>query len=397
MIKSCNILDPEPYAPGWLRDYCNVMGRNVAPWSFHLLSAFLVLSSVVGRRVPLVLPAGTLWPPTSILLLGSSGVGKSLALKKAQHLIKLAMGPNEDFYQAHGGFTCAGVREQWRRMQRRQNLDCIEGVHFEDEVSGLLKEKTGTEAIATWIIRALGHEDLIETLRDGQIEIRNLTIAFGFGSTIEYLRHAISIGDFAGGFMHRFLIAHDTRQRDVDGVTPTEAELGGLARSLVALRESAAGAGRMKIECQPKLDLYRRQGQDKRYDSIHLQGYWNRYAERLLKIGSLYAIAKGEFVVRDDDIEMARSLLDGKLYPVLHDVIDEVGASREKKALLDVSDSLLRAGEDGWPLQTLYRKMNVTNARGQREGLASMIAQGMVYQTGERVYAKQEWAVKAAG
>lgn len=395
MIPSCAINDPTPYAPGWLGRYCAVMGQDVAPWSFHLLASMLTMSSVIGRRAALVRPAGVLWPPTSILLLGPSGTGKSLALLKAVRVAQAAMADVEAFYVGTGGFTVAGARAEWQRRQRRAHAEVLEGLHVEDEIATIVKERTGTETMTTWLIRCLAHTDLTELLRgEGRIVIPGFTIAFGFGSTIAYLRRSISIDEFTGGLMHRFVIAHEATQREnVDEQTPTDAQVAQLAAELRRIRDDAPATIHVSGDVEKRLLMLRTQARRRSFDSIHLTGYWNRYGMLVLKIASLYVMADGSYDITTEHVDTAVSLLDSKLYPVLESCIDEIAAPREKKRMLEVADSLAAAGPEGWSMEMLYKKMDATNPRAQVDAMQGMLATGLLWQKGQRVYGRKEWAL----
>jgi len=370
------------------------MGNDCAPWSYHILAGMLTMSSVIGRRAALVRPAGTLWPPTSILLLGPSGTGKSLALLKAVRVAQAAMAGDEAFYIGTGGFTVAGARAEWQRRQRHAHADILEGLHIEDEIATIVKERTGTETITSWLIRCLSHTDLVELLRgEGRIEIRGFTVAFGFGSTIAYLRRSVSIDEFTGGLMHRFVIAHEAQQRDGPETTPTEAQIGALAADLRNIRERAPATIVVPSEVEQRLLMLRAQARRRGFDSIHLTGYWNRYSMLVLKFASLYALAVGGSAITIAAIDTAVSLLDTKLYPVLESVIDEIAAPPQKKRMLEIADSLQAAGPDGWNMELFYKKLDATSPRAQVDALQAMVAAGLAWQNGLQVFGRKEWSL----
>jgi hypothetical protein len=371
------------------------MGRDVAPLSFHLLSGMAVLGSVIGRRAALERHGGTLWPPTSVLLLGPSGTGKSLALKeKAFKVAQAAMGESETFYLSEGTFTVAGLVSELKRLQQH-GADPLEGLHVEDEVSMILTKRTGNETVAQWIIKALAYQPTLEekTVGRGKVVLKNLTVAFGFGTTLEYLRKSVGVDEFTGGFMNRFLIVHEADQRECDEPrSPSEGEITGLGQELVEIRESLGDYLSVSERVESRLSSLGNQAKKRHYDSIHLTGYWNRYPVLLLKLASLMAMAKGASTVEVEDLDMAQSLLDTKLYPVLEGLIDELGASWDKKKLIELSDSLRKAGPEGWEMRELSRRMNLASSRKQREAIEAMLAMGMIWQVKQRVYGTKQWA-----
>ena len=391
MIPSSTINDVSAYAPGWLGRYVEAMGQDVAPLSFHLLAGMLVMSSVVGRRAALVRPTGVLWPPTSILLLAPSGIGKSLSLKtKAMRVARLAF--ESQAYVSQGNFTTAAIVNDLRRLQAK-GLEVLEGLHIEDEASVILTKRTGNETTAQWIIGALEHRDETEekTVSRGTVILRNLTIAFGLGTTLEYLRQAVSVHEFTGGFMHRFLIAHEADQREGKDVVPSDAIVEDLAKELQEIRQAMPSMLSVAPPVESKLRSLGVQAMRRYFDSIHLQGYWNRYPMLLLKLASLMAMAEHRSRIEMRDLETAQALLDTKLYPVLEGLIEELGASRERKHLIEVADSLRKAGPEGWDQATLIRKLDVPK-RNHLDAISTLLAMGSVYRVGGRYYGRRDWA-----
>lgn len=395
MIPSCAIGDPTPYAPGWLGEYCAVLGDDVAPWSFHLLSAFFVLSSYVGRRARLDRAAGTLYPPTSVLLLGPSGTGKGLALAKAMRVLRAASSDLPGFYLGEGGFTIRGVTQEWQRLQR-STPGVLEGAHIEDEIANVLTERTGTETIITWLIRALAQQDLVDlTGEHGRSVVSGATAAFGFGSTVSYLRRAVSVDAFTGGLMHRFLIAHESEQRDTQERVPDDREVANLVDELRTIRRAAPPALSVSAPAEARLALYRGQAKQRAYDNHHLAGFWNRFPMLVLRIGALYTLATLAVRVEVENLVAAENLLLTKLYPVIGAVVDEVSASHDKKRMLDIAEDLRAAGDEGWVLAALFRKLDALKPATQAEVLMAMQNQELLWRYKDRVFGRKQWAERA--
>lgn len=393
IVPSSTINSLDDYAPGWLGRYCSVMGQDVAPLSFHLLAGMCVLGSVIGRKAALHRPGGIIWPPTSILLLGASGVGKSLALQeKAYRVAAAATANNENFYLSEGAFSQSGFVEDLKRHQLK-GIEVLEGIHFEDEASMILTRRTGSETTAQWMIKALAYRPELgeKTVGRGKVVLRNFTIAFALGTTLPYLRKAISVDDFTGGFMQRFLISHEASQRDDEGITPTEGDVHGLAQELVEIRQGLPDRLGLCDKVEARIRSLGNQAKKKHYDSIHLDGFWNRYAMLLLKLSSLMAMAGGNSRVELAHVEPAQALLDTKLYPILEGLISELSAAPDKKHLLDITDSLRKAGPEGWSLKQFFAALNTSSDRRQMEYLQAARKSELLWEHGQRVYGMKSW------
>jgi hypothetical protein len=131
----------------------------------------------------------------------------------------------------------------------------------------------------------------------------------------------------------------------------------------------------------------------KKYFRCHqLAGFWGRFADLVLKVGLLYALAQREWVVRLEDVERAEALLRYRLAPPLEGLVEELDASPEHKRMLDLQDSLDTSGPEGWAEREFFRRTGKTGRKAQREMLEGMISLGLAWQHAGRVYGRPEWA-----
>ena len=387
-LKVSGVKDPGIYAPGWLGDYLSVCGGNRVPGSFHLLSAMCALGTTVGRSGAVARSSFTLFPPQSILLLGNSGVGKSQALRLMRGVIsratvmKAGFTPRPTFYLGSGTLTPRGLMQDWLEQQSTASLDFIEGVHVEGEIANLITARKGTENLTTWMIQVLEH-DVVEdrTGTYGIVRIGGVTTCFALGSTLEYLRKSITADEFAGGFMHRFLLAYEEEQDygKVE-VKPDAKDLEDLSMALRRIHENAPKYLTISPGAETRLELLH--NRQTFYSNHYLSGFWNRYDALVLKVAQLFTLASREKIITKESVVLADRLFSEHLYDPLAGVIDQVSSSKEHKHLLAVSDSLKSAGPNGWNTATLLNKLGLGGSYKALDALTHMEETSMIFRKG---------------
>ena len=288
-------------------------------------------------------------------------------------------------------------------MQAQSGIDFLEGVHVEGEIANVITPRKGSETVNSWIIGVLEHEDVVDyTGMYGRSCVRGVTVAFGFASTLDYLRRAISVDEFGGGLMHRFLVAHESKMDDRDEAVVLGVEFVRLGEALKDIAAKAPATLALAPTAKRRLDLLAKQP---KYFGVHqLQGWWNRFDGIVLKVAMLFALARGRGQVEVEDVERAEGFLRYRLYPPLEGVVEQLAAPREKKVLLDLADDLWTSGPKGWALDVLYRKLGKANPKAQVEALNAMEEQGLLFR-GKRgvqggakvqwVWATKEWRAAA--
>ena len=387
-LKGTNIDSSKEFAPGWLGDYVSVCGRNRIPQSFHLLSGLCGLGTVVGRTASVHRSSFTLFPPQSILLLGNSGVGKSQALRMMKTVIVRATTPMANFpprpafYLGSGTLTPRGLMQDWLEMQSVDQTDVLEGIHIEGEIANLIQARKGTENLTTWMIQVLEH-DVVEdrTGTYGIVKIGGVTACFALGSTLEYLRKSISADEFAGGFMHRFLVGYEEEQDyGKTEISPKDDEMDFLALELRKIHAGAPKNLSISSGAEKHLDLLH--NRQTFYSNHYLSGFWNRYDGLVLKVAQLFTLAQRKTTVSREDVRLADRLFSEHLYEPLAGIIDQVSSSREHKHLLAVSDSLKSAGPKGWNTDTLINKLGLGGSWKATDAIRYMEEAGLIFRKG---------------
>jgi len=381
------ITDPDVYAVGWLSRYCKALKCTRCPSSFILLTGMWAFSTLMGRRMSVVRNGYRLYPPISILLLGDSGVGKSHALRQARRLIETAVMTNEDmshFLQMHATkFSPRGLSDAWKKHQQEDHPGFnkpLEGAVSANELKAILnKRSTGSENTPQWIIDVLEHDDMTDwTGYKGRTHVRAITVAMAFCSTLDDLYEIITVNEFTGGFMHRFLVVHETKKTAAAEVDIDWEVLNELAMEALEIRNNVI---RMEVDRDASLDLdvLRNLAETRPRASRRLSGFWNRFDGIIAKLAMVRALSDGRSNVMRKDVEASRVLLEEYIYRSLVPLVEELGASPKMRELFAIADDLHAAGEEGILKSTLQKRMPAVSVSGQADLLSVMENCGLVY------------------
>lgn len=404
LIETTGIDNHSEFTVGWLNRYCEAVSHTRFPPSFHVLCGLFALSSIVGRRARIVRPSYTLYPPISILLLGLSGVGKSQSLKLARRVIELACSCDLEFkarfhcLHAHK-FSPRGLMDYWAKWQAEQASDGnatppIEGTVTVNELSAILTSTTGNENAAQWIIDVLEHDEISAfTGYRGRTLVHDVTVAFGMCAPLDELRETVTVRQFANGFMHRFLVAHETKKPEhMDESRVDFRALNDLAIEAFEIRDAAPDTLIFDAGADALLRAQANRAEGKSYTTVYLSGFWNRFEGMCAKVAGVRALSDHRSIVTAEDVKAARLLIEERLYPPLATLVDELSMGRKMADIFRIADDLYFAGPDGMEALTLKRKIPATTIRAQADLISLIKKFGLLYERKGRFYRLKEWA-----
>lgn len=379
--------DPRALLTGWLADYVDLASGTRFPPSFQALCGILALSTIVGRKAVIKQAGYRLWPPQSIILLGLSGVGKSKSLWLAKQVLRAASDGRPGFVvQQASFFTPAGLMQAWKDVQERDGVGILEGAVIVNEASAILTRKTGNETVSQWMIDVLEHEESAGdfTKSSGSRAVSGLTVAFGMASTVDYLRRSVSVDQFAGGFMHRFLIAHETKRPAAEERHPTAPELAQLADQAAVIADQAPDELEVTAPTRSLVKTISARGEGRSIDSSFLSGFWNRLGASSLKLGGTFALSEGRGTVTPEDVERGEALLANYLYPPVELLVQEMAHGGKKLDLFRLADDLYYIGAKGLSRERLMKRLPASSEKSALELIDFMEASGLLYWNGAR-------------
>lgn len=371
---------------GWLRRYIDIYSRTRFPVSYQALCGIWALSTVVGRKAVIEQPGFRMFPPQNIMLFGDSGVGKSMSLEKAYDLVDQIIIQEErpEFFLSDSvEITEAGLHHGWAKMQSDLGIGFIEGAMMSDEIKGILTKRTGTENMQLYLMKCAAQKNVdLTTKTDGKVIVRNVTVGFAFCSSIQFLRQTISADDFGGGFMHRFLCAHETQKQRMHAATePTDQEKASLAEDARAIWANAPTEMAISKAVMNRVRAIESVAEDRPLVNKHLKGFWQRFAGFSLKIAGILALSdsidSGDFEITTEHLDTAEQWIRRSLYPPLEELVVEMGKSDAEKRVMDVGDDLFAAGIEGIPMSLMLRMLPGATRKAKQEALGLLTEMGM--------------------
>ncbi len=218
------------------------------------------------------------------------------------------------------------------------------------------------------------------------------------GNTFKAASEALSADEFAGGFMHRFLLAHENDPDFmVKEIIPTASELASLASDLQTIRNEAPDTLTVDARASSRLDALQRQ--PRYYGNAKLAGFYNRIDGLVLKLAMNFCLGDGRGTITLDDVECAQQLLLRRFAPPLETVLDQLDAPPEKKMLFDLADSLLSTGPVGWSMLEFKRKLGKANPGRQSEARRTLIDMGLAFMStdGKKMFGRADWVRQYEG
>lgn len=367
-IPSTGIKDPAPFVgDGWLRDYMEICSQNTYPYSYHLLSGLFALGGIIGRRAAVDRASFTLYPSLSIILLGTSGIGKSASIKLAARVVKHAATINHiPYMRSHVwiSLTPRGMMNAWQAIQRDHAGAPIEGIEVIDEMTGALKSRKGNEIVNEWIIGALSHTEVKDiTAARGEAIVEDFTVGFGFCGVMETLRETLDESSFTGGFMHRFVMAYELDSDDRRAKVINDDDLKDLAAKALKIRAAAPPFLTLSEGADQTAKAIYSSTRGRSLERHSLNGFWNRVSEVCIKLAMLFAVSESRWVIEERDIKLADKFIRGHLYPGLAATATQLGASPQMRRLYGVHENLLAARTKGLPLAQVLMDIGYNSKR----------------------------------
>ena len=192
----------------WLHDYVKWSGHNESPKKYHLFVGFMLLASVLARRV--YFPRmDKVYPNLYVVFVSPPGTGKSTASDIGESLLR-RLNPGIRPRIKSGKVTPEAFRN-W--LSRRESisghpaLDGAIGTVFADELSVFLGRQRYNEGMVGMLTKVYGCPEVYEdeTVQWGNIRLKNVCINF-IGTTVDdALVRTVNENALLGGFVSRVL------------------------------------------------------------------------------------------------------------------------------------------------------------------------------------------------
>lgn len=365
-----------------------------APERFHRWAAVSLMSAALRRNVWVEAWKGLpTFPMTYVMLVGSSGCGKSVAMTFAQRLASA----DERIRAVEGGFTKQGLLDFLRRDKENPPAADIEEDLVPTSHTWLIMNELandiGEDNVARMFVKQLTDAWEKSNLRDvtrnhGERVVDDMSLTWTACTTISWARDCLRKQDLIdGGFSSRVYVIlgktdynrRPTQYIGTDAINTNEQALRERLRALCDVQGEVAMTPEA-WELLRHIDESRLPPTSDEWD-----GHWRRYPHHITKLALMHSFARPgrpDYEIKPVDIEWARGMVDsvyGDL-PVLKQLVTV------KKGAVELVDRVVEAMKEFGPMGTpiLWSKLAHTlHNRGivtttAKHCLASLAERGSV-------------------
>lgn len=344
--------------------YLHAAGKSEVPPEFHYWACLSLLAATVGDRVSVEkFRDSRLAPNMYVLLLGPSGLGKGTAIDVAARYTDKV--PRINFFRG--------------KATAQYLVDYMGGAHKTGDGKWVIENTKlylCTPELAMSVGRGDAADDFIKFMTEvytggsyplrvgtrtrGLVEVRNPTINWIGGSTIQWLRDCIPQDAIEGGFFARtFCIgaAYDLNKRFRRPEYPHDYDvIVDHIRARIYTLAHLEGTFELTPDAERLETIWyetREAPQDER-----LIPTWKRAHDALLKVAMLLSLADtDDLVITADHINRARLTVERAL-TIVPTIIDYARQTRETGAFLEIAKLIKDAGA-GLLHSTLLRRVGL--------------------------------------
>lgn len=337
-----------------------VSSRTEAPPDYHLHAGMVTLSAALGTRVWCDGRSRPIYPNLWVILIGGSGIGKSVPLDMSLRLIQMA-GLGENVLS--DSFSAEALYDEFKRIPTRV-------AYFQEFASfmGLLNREYNAGCMQ-WLTDVYDVPDEIRrTLRQETLVIRRPFLTILGASTPEWFAGSFKESNLGGGFLGRFAYCPvEQRTEYVPDPGPhNEATLAMLADHVRQVRQLSGKADfRAVLGPQSRYETWEREQRDLlRTGSIDpiFQGMRGRGGVLAKKAAILYHVSTDptNLIITDRDMEQAIRYVERSHKLAETYLSTRVAFGRDDADTLKVYDTISRLGGVGVARSAVLRSAHMS-------------------------------------
>lgn len=337
--------------------------KDKAPEELLGWSAISIIAAALENKVYVRAGKGLTFPNMYVILVGDSGVGKTLSSSKAIQIAKgvpsisflptVVTGPSlvEALFQ---------VGHDKKILLGNNTYPSCAGYLYASEAKGFLQKKYNEDNIISLITDLWDNPPSWSkhTLSRGSVELSYPNINILAGTTASWLRSSVTKSDLEGGFAARCLFINSKAEPKPDLLTSEEdhsagsypAEFVERVKLIDSLKAISKLSGRFTlkkdfIESYNKLSLAHPELYKSKKDSL-LAGYWQRRMYHLMKLCQIVSVSESlDLVLEQSHFERALEILEGTELS-LGDVFSSLGDNTYGPEMVKVWDYICKKESD---------------------------------------------------
>lgn len=350
---------------GFFREYIQYTKESEAPIAYHFFCAIIGLAAIVNRRCSFAMgPAGFIYPPLGIILIGPSGIKKTSA---ADIMVGILMDTTlVPLYSEK--VTPEALIEG---MSKGQAV----GLVYAPEMAVFLNKQTYNEGLVPLLTRLMDSPDkwTSATISRGARTLSDVALSSLMCSTSDWFISNTPRDMFGGGFIARNLIIH---QEISPRIIPIPRERDDIIRTRILhmMTELHSIQGRMHFNPEARIlyDNFYLRNKMEQPEHDMLEAYHQRKAAHAIRISMLLHLSTHRGIeICEDCFNRALAILEWteKFMPSLLRQMFKTGVGEDAEKVLRVIRS-----SGGWIAHSsLVRKMQYAMNAGQLKGVISTL------------------------
>lgn len=325
-----------------LKSYLELTQNNEAPGHFHALAALSSVGAAIGTQVWVNMGYYKVYPPMAVLLVGPSGIRKSVAIAISQNLLE----PFDELQVFRDRFTIEGLISYVK--------DGAKVLLVASELAATFGRAKYLEDLIPLITRMLDQEGIEFTTKGaGRFKLSNVAFGLLSASTVDWLLNELPNGAVTGGFLGRFLIGYarstDRYSYRTEDITDKVKSLGNYVAESV---KRVSGEFKLSAEADRWLERWYKASKDANNDPLlgpALGSYYNRRLVHIIRIALVLSVMAGKNKITTEDVLDANKLL-SFIEPGHVNVLAQVTGSTTHRDLITIAAEI---PPDGIPVEKL--------------------------------------------
>jgi hypothetical protein len=360
-----------------LKEFTQFTKNTEIPSIYSLWCAISTVSAALGRDSFVDMGHYTVYPNLYIVLVAGSGkCKKSTSIGVAEMFLKKIEPPVRLFSQKATPEALIGALSGMKCDEEENTVQqSAEGIIVADELSTLIDKSSIQSAMIPFLTTLWDSKDSFtyETRSRGKETIANACVSLLGGSTIDWIKEAISLTAIGGGFTARIIFVYrDTYEQLIFRTTVSDENKRRKKRIIHDINEIAA----MRGAFMPTDEAW--ELMDKEYkhfmmnsplhDNKYLSGYANKRSTNLLKLCMVISASKRDSkVITIEDADMGLRILEN-VEQYMPKVMMAIAADETGVATAYVTEIIQTKGE-------VSRKalLNMVHHRMQAQDLDSIL------------------------
>jgi len=323
-----------------------IEGVTEAPLRYHLGTMLAVLGAVLGRKAVLRVGPHRLYTITPLILVGPSGIGKGEAIGVGRRLLKTCKAHVRENKMLPGMWiiqdeaTPSALIKAFTvnpQGEMLKDTDPAEVAIIAGEMATFMSKTGEKEGMVAIVTKLLEQDDsytrtLVKDMKEGQTQsIKDPTLSFIAGTTVDWMRKLMPSEMFAGGFFRRcIMVLEHHKGESLDWPVPLiDKDINNLAarwkRKLFTEGPFHDNHNKSSVvfdieNAKPYWKAWKQRHDKNAPGDPRIIGHYHSMPQHVLRSACSFAAAQGRLVITPDDLRDGEAWVES-LMPDLQEIL----------------------------------------------------------------------------